>query len=147
MSREIKIGSGMGTAKFPSAGPIGIVKRMRGPQDVLSLTKEKNLEGVIALVRGGTVAFAAPLLVSGVAGVIALEGAPETHLGIVAREMGVPCILSYTPEDESIQAMKITDYEGYIEAAAQSLDGKKVKLDLTGEQKEGYVQSWVYGIE
>lgn len=143
MSVKTKVGEGMGAARFDQLGPEGIVMRLRRPSDVVKLVREKksNLKGIIALVRGGTMGFSAALLASNITGIISLEGAPQSHLGIIAREIGTPVVMTFTPDDESVRAMKESDYEAYLEKVSSLLDGKKVKFDLkTGEECEGWVQ-------
>ena len=46
--------------------------------------------------RGGATTFVAPALTAGVKGLITLEGGRESHLGIVSREFGIPCVMSVT---------------------------------------------------
>lgn len=148
MSTEVLIGEGMGPARLSTVGPEGVVTRFRKPAEVVNLiSTKKDLKGIIGLVRGGTMGFAAALLAHDIPGIITLEGAPQSHLGIIAREMGTPCIMTFTPQDESVKAMKEADYEAYLEEVSSLLEGKKVKFDLkSGEEREGWVQGLVYEI-
>lgn len=64
------------------------------PQAVLDFVSKDECEGVVVVVRGGTTTFLTPALSAGIAGVVTLQGAPESHLGIVCREFGIPCVMS-----------------------------------------------------
>lgn len=136
-----KIGVGMGTIKVDPE-PEGVVRRVKNPKEAMALSKQ-DLNGVIALVRGGTCSFASILLSSGIPGIITLEGAPQSHLGVASREYLIPCVMSFIPEDEALKAKKETEPEAYYEELAQYLDGKKVRLNLSGEHSEGFIKAIV----
>ena|SRR3990170_4515590 len=137
-----KLGGGMGSIakKQPTEG---VVKWVHNPQETIALAKQ-GVANVIALVRGGTCSFASLLLARGVPGIITLEGAPQSHLGITSREFGVPCVMTFTPEDPSLVALKQTNYEEYIAKTGAFLEGKKVRLDMGGAEHDGYVDATVY---
>jgi phosphoenolpyruvate-protein kinase (PTS system EI component) len=63
----------------------------------------------------------APALASGIAGLITLQGAPESHLGILSREFGIPCVMSVSFTD-GVQ----TDRGETIPA-----DGTALRLDVS----------------
>ncbi|MGH9001410.1 MAG: PEP-utilizing enzyme [Acidimicrobiia bacterium] len=91
------------------------------PQAVIGFVSEGPVADSIAIVRGGTTTFLTPVLMAGVKGIVTLQGAPESHLGILAREYGVPCLMSVefakgmrTPRGEVVPA-----------------DGTLVRLDVT----------------
>jgi hypothetical protein len=44
-----------------------------------------DVETTAVISRGGTTTFMSPALMTGVAGLITLQGAPESHLGILSR--------------------------------------------------------------
>lgn len=134
-----KLGDGRGTIAV-SPAPEGVVKRVRNPKEAMELVK-KPLKGVIALIRGGTCTFSSVLLVKGIPGIITLEGAPQSHLGVVSREFQIPCVMQFTPTDPDLLSMKDTDYEGYLEGITKMLEGKKVKFDLSGQESEGYIKA------
>lgn len=74
---------------------VGRAKWLETPADVIEfIENEPNPEEVIVLARGGTTTFLTLALNAGVKGVVTLQGAPESHLGIVCREYGIPCIMS-----------------------------------------------------
>jgi len=73
----------------------GRAKWLETPADVIAfIENEEHPEEVIVLARGGTTTFLTLALNAGVKGVITLQGAPESHLGIVCREYGIPCIMT-----------------------------------------------------
>jgi phosphoenolpyruvate-protein kinase (PTS system EI component) len=67
----------------------------------------------------------APALASGIAGLITLQGAPESHLGILSREFGIPCVMSVSFTD-GVQ----TDRGETIPA-----DGTKLRLDVSDSSR------------
>lgn len=74
---------------------VGRAKWLDTPDDVISFVENgEDVTDVIVIARGGTTTFLAMALNAGVRGVITLQGAPESHLGILSREYGIPCIMS-----------------------------------------------------
>jgi len=73
-------------------------------------------------------------LASGIAGLITLQGAPESHLGILSREIGIPCVMSVA-FTEGVQ----TDRGETIPA-----DGTKLRLDVRDASK-GHVLAAPHG--
>ena len=80
-----------------------------------------EIGNTIGISRGGTTTFMAPALASGIAGLITLQGAPESHLGILSREFGIPCVMSVN-FTEGIE----TDRSETIPA-----DGTPLRLDVS----------------
>ncbi|GAB93706.1 PEP-utilizing enzyme [Gordonia rhizosphera] len=73
----------------------GRVRWLDTPEDVIGFVESgEDVSDVIVIARGGTTTFLAMALNAGVRGVITLQGAPESHLGILSREYGIPCIMS-----------------------------------------------------
>lgn len=61
--------------------------------DVIALLdSDEGAEGVIALVRDAGATFLSPLF-HDLAGVICTGGTIRSHIGIVSREFGVPCVM------------------------------------------------------
>lgn len=108
----------------------GEVHWVETPQEVIELTKG-DLDDVIGLVRAGTSAFASPLLANGVHGLLTMEGAPTSHLGIVSREYDIPCIMSIEPEDGLVDAT--AGSEEFFEEWGTVLDGRRVALESVQE--------------
>jgi hypothetical protein len=72
----------------------GAARWLDSPEAVMELISSGEIETTIGISRGGTTTFMAPALASGIAGLITLQGAPESHLGILSREFGIPCVMS-----------------------------------------------------
>jgi hypothetical protein len=114
--------------------PSGTVKYLESPADVIGLIQSGKLGEHILLVRGGTTTFLAPALSMGALGVITMSGAPESHLGILSREFQTPCVMTaHLTTSESRYLVGSTDESHFVEIA-QSLDGRKVRLDCTDDE-------------
>ena len=61
---------------------------------------------------------------AGIRGVVTLQGAPESHLGILSREFSIPCVMS-TSFTDGIQTSR---------GETIPADGTRVRLDITGEK-------------
>lgn len=88
------VGTGLNVTEF--AEPVhGRIKWLDSPDEVIDFVGDTDdIEDYIVVVRGGTTTFLTPALTAGIRGVITLQGAPESHLGIVSREYGIPCVMS-----------------------------------------------------
>ena len=125
---EKLIGSGV-KAFASQAGATGTIRFLDSPDEVLEFIDGPDVQSTIVISRGGTTTFMSPALMSGVAGLITLQGAPESHLGILSREFGIPCVMSTsftegisTPRGETIPA-----------------DGTTVRLDIAGDQGQVFL--------
>lgn len=87
---------GEGLTVFESSATVfGRTKWLDSPEEVIAFVESgEDLSDVIVIARGGTTTFLAMALNAGVCGIITLQGAPESHLGILSREYGIPCIMS-----------------------------------------------------
>jgi phosphohistidine swiveling domain-containing protein len=133
-----KLGEGM--AVFDIDGEVtGEVHHVTTPQEVIELTRE-DLSDVIGLVRAGTSAFASPLLANGVHGVITMEGAPTSHLGVLSREYNIPAVMSLEPEGGLVDAEPGTDE--FFEEWGSFLDGRQVEYNTIPEG--GSIRGEVY---
>jgi PEP-utilising enzyme, mobile domain len=111
--------------------PVGVVKYLDAPKDVIALIQSGKLKDHILLVRGGTTTFLAPALSMGATGVITMSGAPESHLGILSREFQTPCVMTvYLTSSDSRYEVGNTGDKHFREIA-ETLDGRKVRLDCT----------------
>ena len=115
------IGTGTNVTAFEEP-VIGKIKFLDSPQDVLEFVAGDSVEETIVISRGGTTTFMAPALASGVRALITLQGSPQSHLGILSREFGIPCIMSV-----AFSAGVSTDRGETIPA-----DGTVVRLDVSG---------------
>ena len=123
MSKETLVGTGINV--FTSdARAVGRIRFLDSPDEVLEFIDGDDVEETVVISRGGTTTFMSPALMAGVAGLITLQGAPESHLGILSREFGIPCVMS-TSFTEGVQ----TERGETIPA-----DGTQVRLDISGEK-------------
>ena len=107
----------------------GRIRFLDSPDEVLEFIDGPDVEETVVISRGGTTTFMSPALMSGVAGLITLQGAPESHLGILSREFSIPCVMT-TVFTEGIT----TDRGETIPA-----DGTTVRLDISGDHGEVYL--------
>lgn len=115
---------GAGTKAFTSSrGAVGTIRFLDSPEEVLDFVEGPEVETTVVISRGGTTTFMSPALMAGVAGLITLQGAPESHLGILSREFGIPCVMSVEFTDG------ITTSRGETIPA----DGTRVRLDISGD--------------
>jgi signal transduction protein with GAF and PtsI domain len=129
------IGKGFAVIKVaePSSG---IVRYLKTPQDVLKLVKEGNISDTVVMARAGTVTFVGPVLPRKPAGIITIEGAPQSHLGILAREFGVPAVMSIELADGLVERLSgdgVTT-QAYVDHVAEALDGRRVVVDCSDPQ-------------
>jgi signal transduction protein with GAF and PtsI domain len=109
--------------------PSGVVKYLPDPKSVIALIKSGKLKEHILLVQGGTTTFLAPALSMGAIGIITMSGAPESHLGILAREFQMPCVMTaYLPKSET-RYVTGGNNGAHFSAIIKALDGKKVQLN------------------
>ena len=87
---------GVGLNVFESSEAVeGRAKWLETPDDVISFVESgEDVSDTIVVARGGATTFLTMALNAGVRGVLTLQGAPESHLGILSREYGIPCIMS-----------------------------------------------------
>lgn len=79
-------------AKVFEAQPVtGVWRRLSDPLDVIELM-DTSAEGVVAVVQDAGATFLSPIFEE-LAGVVCLSGTPRSHIGIVSRELGLPCVV------------------------------------------------------
>jgi len=93
------------------------------PRAVIDFVANGDPANTIVLARGGTTTFLTPALTAGVKGVITLQGAPESHLGILSREYGIPAVMGVT------FTSGIRSSRGEVIPA----DGVRVRLDVSAK--------------
>lgn len=121
---------GTGVAVFRTDERVeGAAHFVQNPQEVIELTRRDDLEDLIGVVRAGTSAFASPLLANDVGGLLTMEGAPTSHLGILSREYNLPCIMSVEPEIDDIEAEPGS--ETFFEEWGSYLDGRELRMDCS----------------
>lgn len=121
--QERQIGTGI-KAFTSTTGATGQIRFLDSPEEVLEFIDGPDVETTVVISRGGTTTFMSPALMAGVAGLITLQGAPESHLGILSREFGIPCVMS-TEFTEGIQTSR---------GETIPADGTTVRLDISGDQ-------------
>jgi hypothetical protein len=99
----------------------GPVRWLDTPAAVIDFVNSGQVAESIVLARGGTTTFLTPALTGGVKGVMTLQGAPESHLGILSREYGIPCLMSVAFTDG------VRSSRGEVIPA----DGTIVRLDVS----------------
>jgi phosphoenolpyruvate-protein kinase (PTS system EI component) len=128
VSTETPIGRGINV--FTSDARVtGKIRFLDSPDEVLDFIEGPDVTETIVISRGGTTTFMSPALVAGVAGLITLQGAPESHLGILSREFSIPCVMS-------------TNFTHGIQTARGETipaDGSTVRLDITRDKGEVYL--------
>lgn len=86
---------GTGIAVFEDLDRIqGRTVWLDSPEAVMEFVDRDDVEDCVLIARGGTTTFLTPALIAAPRGVLTLQGAPTSHLGIVCREYGIPCIMS-----------------------------------------------------
>jgi hypothetical protein len=87
-----QIGTGL-TVYQDDAVIEGPVRWLDSPSAVIDFVTSGSIKDTIVLARGGTTTFLTPALTGGVKAIMTLQGAPESHLGILSREYGIPCLM------------------------------------------------------
>ncbi|MGA2368016.1 MAG: PEP-utilizing enzyme [Dehalococcoidia bacterium] len=99
---------GTGFNVFKNGKVEGIIKKVEKPKDVSSLfiNSRNQLNKFIIVSTSGTATFVAPMLTGGVKGMIALTGAPESHLGLLLREYKIPSIMGFQLDNIKFEDIK-----------------------------------------
>ena len=110
----------------------GIVRYVRTPADVIKLMRDPAITSTIVLTQGGAVTFAGALLPKRPAGLMTIEGAPESHLGIVSREFNIPAVMSVELVDSNgcdrVGTNGLTN-QAHIDHLVATLNESTVELD------------------
>jgi hypothetical protein len=108
--------------------PSGVIKYLPDPKAVIGLIQSGKLKEHILLVQGGTTTFLAPALSMGAIGVITMSGAPESHLGILAREFQMPCVMTAYLTNSDTRYVTGGNNDAHFAAIINALEGKKAQL-------------------
>lgn len=81
-----------GTRVFAAPSVRGAWRQLGHPDDVLELM-DGTAQGVVACVADAGATFLAPIF-DELTAVVCLSGTPMSHIGIVSREYGVPCVMN-----------------------------------------------------
>jgi DNA-binding MarR family transcriptional regulator len=119
--------AGVGLNVYESPQPVeGTAKWLESPEDVIAFAESgEDVSDVIVIARGGATTFLTMALNAGVRGVITLQGAPESHLGILSREYGIPCLMSVAFE------------KGIRTSRGETIpaDGVRLRMDVSARPK------------
>ena len=125
------VGMGLNVTQLEDAAR-GTVHHIGKPADVVRLIHSPDLTSTIILTQGGAVTFAGALLSKRPAGLITIEGAPESHLGILSLEFSIPAVMSVQLADsggiERVGADGLMT-DAYVKQVVATLEGHLVELD------------------
>jgi phosphohistidine swiveling domain-containing protein len=109
------IGRGMTVS---GSGTEGVLHAANNTDQVFALLRHENLAEVILLTDSASATAVVPLLAK-VRGVVCRSGGMTSHLAIVSREFGIPCLMgAELPEDDSLEGLRISiDAQGLIHHA------------------------------
>lgn len=122
---RILAGAGDNVVSF-SDNAVGTARYVRTSEQVLDMLTKGVPEGTIAIIddSGGT--LTAPIL-ENFAGVICLGGTVRSHLGILCREYGIPCLMN-----SKIAGIKDGDtVEMEASAAAKTAEAYQNNIEMT----------------
>jgi signal transduction protein with GAF and PtsI domain len=104
---------GRGTKVFDAAPVSGRLAWVESTDDVLALMDD-GADGIVAVVRDAGATFLAPVHHE-LRAVVCTAGTPRSHIGIVSRELQVPCIMGCA-------------------VAGDVEDGREVEVDCSGAE-------------
>ncbi len=109
------IGRGMTVS---GSGTEGVLHAANDTSQVFALLRHEGLDEVILLTNSASATAVVPLLAK-VRGVVCRSGGMTSHLAIVSREFGIPCLMgAELPGDESLEGLRVRiDAEGMIQRA------------------------------
>jgi phosphohistidine swiveling domain-containing protein len=96
------------------SGCTGVARQANEVQQVFALLKDPRLEETILLVESAAATAIVPLL-SKVRGIVCSGGGMTSHLAIVSREFGLPCVMAADIDDPA------------------SLEGRTITVSAAGE--------------
>jgi phosphohistidine swiveling domain-containing protein len=96
---------GSGLTACPGHGVAGRARWFVNPADVL-LIDETELGSVIAFVTKGGMTFLSPIL-GDLRAVVCTAGGVESHLAILSREFGTPCVMEAKLTEEITDGMAL----------------------------------------
>lgn len=93
----------------------GVLHAANNTDQVFALMRHEQLDEVILLTDSASATAVVPLLPR-VRGVVCRSGGMTSHLAIVSREFGIPCLMgAELPADAELEGARITiDAEGAI---------------------------------
>lgn len=118
MSEQV-IARGTAVPGWQEAG--GRLQRFSKPKDVLEAV-EADPESTVALVASGGTTFLSPII-GRLAGIVCESGTLRSHLAIVSREYGIPCLMDVAAEGE---------IEDGVDVTMRAADGTLVRREAAG---------------
>jgi len=105
---------GRGTT-VSGSGTEGILHAANDTNQVFALLRHERLDEVILLTDSASATAVVPLLAK-VRAVVCRSGGMTSHLAIVSREFGLPCLMgAELPADDGLEGVRVTiDAEGNI---------------------------------
>ena len=95
----------------------GVARRATEVAEVFALLKDPRLEETILLVDSPSATAVVPLLAK-VRGLVCTSGGMTSHLAIVSREFGLPCLMAADVDLDALDGREIAvDGEGTVGAA------------------------------
>ena len=122
-----QVGVGDNVVKYPQ-NLVGTARYVHTSEDVMDLMMNGVPEGTIAVIddSGGTLTA---LVLEGFAGVVCMGGTVRSHLGILTREYGIPCLMNC-----KIQGIKNGDrLEMNVSAPAKTAQDYQKNIEKTAE--------------
>src|SRR3954469_18309601 len=120
-----------GLSVYQDENPVeGPVAWLDTPAAVIAFVSSGRAAESIVVARGGTTTFLTPALTAGVKGVVPLQGHPESHLGILSREYGIPCV------------MGVSFTEGVRSSRGEVIpaEGATVRIDVSEQQGRVFIE-------
>lgn len=109
----------IGRGEVASAGNVeGVLARANDVKQVFGLMKREDLDEVILLTESASATAVVPLLAK-VRGIVCRSGGQTSHLAIVSREFGLPCIVGAQLDDsEAVEGVRVAlGMDGSIQLA------------------------------
>jgi signal transduction protein with GAF and PtsI domain len=106
----VRVGSGLPTWRGSTLE--GVVREVRAPADVLDLLGDTPSDLIVLMHTAGATTLS-PLF-GDIAGIVCTTGSEGSHVAILSRDFGIPCIVG----------TQLTDSD---------LDGKRIRLEPSGE--------------
>lgn len=103
---------GKGFATWSGSTLEGVVREVRAPGDVLELLGDTPPDLIVLMHTAGATTLS-PLF-GDIAGIVCTTGTEGSHVAILSRDFGIPCIVG-------------------TELSEPDLDGKRVRMEPSGE--------------
>jgi phosphohistidine swiveling domain-containing protein len=98
------IGHGM---KVSGTETEGVLRAANNTDQVFALMRHERLDEVILLTDSASATAVVPLLAK-VRGVVCRSGGMTSHLAIVSREFGIPCLMgAELPTDDDLEGARV----------------------------------------